>query len=195
MLEKTSRIHNDPQRFRQFFENCFHLYYESLHRYAYTIVKNNHDAADIVQFVFTKWWSKGESLVIQQDIRHYLYRTVRNQALNHVRNLKNRKTDLRDFTSDAGNISDLDPGDPVIKKELMNKLKAELENLPPQCKLIFIKSRFEQKKYAEIAEELNLSIKTIETQIGKALKILRRKLFEDRINILTIISWLINNIF
>src|SRR5688572_23544713 len=193
MLEKTSSRHNDRQRFRQFFENCFHLYYESLHRYAYTIVKNNHDAADIVQFVFTKWWAKGETLVIHQDIRHYLYRTVRNQALNHVRNLRNRKTDLRDFTSDTGNIRDLNSGDPVIKKELTNKLNAELENLPPQCRLIFVKSRFEQKKYAEIAEELSLSIKTIEAQIGKALKILRQKLFEDRINILTIIGWLMNS--
>ena len=78
---------------------------------------------------------------------------------------------------------------------MMARLNAELEKLPPQCKLIFYKSRFEEKKYAEIAEELSLSIKTVETQIGKALKILRQKLFEDTIGIFGVIILLLSIIF
>lgn len=195
MSENKSGLHIDRERFSQVFEHCFHLYYEGLYRYAYTIVRNNHDAADIVQLVFAKWWEKGEQLVIIQDTRHYLYRTVRNQALNVVRNRKTRKTELHDFSTPQKRESNAVNSDPLLGKEMMARLNAELEKLPPQCKLIFYKSRFEEKKYAEIAEELSLSIKTVETQIGKALKILRQKLFEDTIGIFGVIILLLSIIF
>lgn len=159
------------------------MYYEGLHRYAYTIVKNTHDAADIVQFVFTKWWDKGERLIIHQDIRHYLYRSVHNQSLNFLRNRKNRKTQSVDFGASALNIIAPDPSDPIIRKELITTLSTAINNLPPQCRLIFFKSRFEEKKYAEIAAELNLSIRTVEVQIGKALKILRERLYGENSNL------------
>ncbi|HET9277644.1 MAG TPA: RNA polymerase sigma-70 factor [Flavitalea sp.] len=194
-MDNTRRIQNNKQSFRQFFENCFHMYYEGLHRYAYTIIKNNHDAGDIVQLVFTKWWEKGEALIIQQDIRHYLYRTVHNQCLNYARNIKNRKTYSYDFGSNQEGTAIVESHDPLITKEIINKVNRELENLPPQCKLIFYKSRFEEKKYAEIASELNLSIKTVEAQIGKALKILREKLFEDNVSILLLLICFLNKIF
>ena len=195
MSENKSGLHIDRERFSQVFEHCFHLYYEGLYRYAYTIVRNNHDAADIVQLVFAKWWEKGEQLVIIQDTQHYLFRTVRNQALNVVRNRKTRKTELHDFSTPQKGESNSFNSDPLLGKEMMARLNAELEKLPPQCKLIFYKSRFEEKKYAEIAEELGLSIKTIETQIGKALKILRQKLFEDTIGIFGVIILLLSIIF
>lgn len=194
-LDNTRRIPNNNKSFRQFFENCFHMYYEGLHRYAYTLVKDNHDACDIVQLVFTKWWEKGETLIIQQDIRHYLYRTVHNQCLNFTRNKKNRKTYSYDFASNQESTAVMESGDPLISKEIVNKVNRELENLPPQCKLIFYKSRFEEKRYAEIASELNLSIKTVEAQIGKALKILREKLFEDNVSILLFLICFLNKLF
>ena len=189
-LTNTSGIQAEEQ-FRQFFESCFHLYYESLHRYAYTIIKDNQDASDIVQIVFAKWWERGDTLIIQHDIRHYLYRTVHNQCLNYVRNRKNRKTDLREFGTGAVDLPD-SRQDPIISKEFASRMNQELNNLPPQCKLIFYKSRFENKKYSEIATELNLSIKTVETQIGKALRILRQKLFDNNTITLAIIFCLLN---
>lgn len=191
----TNSTHNDKHRFRQVFEDCFHLYYEGLQRYAYTILKNNQDAADIVQFVFTKWWEKGEDLVIHQDIRHYLYRSVHNQCLNFIRNKKSRKTHSVDFGTGDMHLIKASSADPLLRKELISRLEVELENLPPQCKRIFFKSRFEEKKYAEIATELNLSIKTVEAQIGKALKILRERLYGENINMLVFVAVLINSIF
>jgi RNA polymerase sigma-70 factor (ECF subfamily) len=170
------------------------MYYDSLHRYAYTILKNNHDAADIVQLVFAKWWERGESLIIHQDIRQYLYRTVHNQCLNFLRNKKNRKTHSIDFFTSKTDIGALDCGDPLERKELRNRLACELEKLPPQCKLIFYKSRFEERKYAEIATELNLSIKTVEAQMGKALRILRERLYGQNINMLLFITFFLNRI-
>ena len=164
------------------------MYYDSLHRYAYTILKNNHDAADIVQLVFTKWWERGENLVIHQDIRPYLYRSVHNQCLNFLRDKKNRKTDSVDFFTSQADIVALDSGNPLERKELFTRLKCELEKLPPQCKLIFYKSRFEHRKYAEIATELNLSVKTVEAQMGKALRILRERLYGQNINMFLFIT-------
>jgi RNA polymerase sigma-70 factor, ECF subfamily len=61
-------------------------------------------------------------------------------------------------------------------EELDHQIQSAIDSLPPQCQLIFRKSRWEEKRYAEIAEEMNLSVKTIEAQMGKALKILREKL-------------------
>ena len=194
-LDNQRSIPGENKRFRQLFENCFHQYYESLHRYAYTILKDNHEAGDIVQLVFTKWWEKGENLIIHQDIRHYLYRTVHNQCLNSVRNKKNRKTYSKDFASQMQNIVLIDSRDPIITREIVNKISHALETLPPQCKLIFHKSRFEEKKYAEIASELNLSIKTVEAQIGKALRILRQKLYEDNVSVLVLLAFFLNKMF
>ena len=194
-LDNTRGIQNDKQQFRQFFENCFHLYYEGLHRYAYTILKDNHEAGDIVQLVFTKFWEKGEGLIIHQDIRHYLYRTIHNQCLNYVRNKRNRKTYSHDFTNNLEGANKPEFYDPIITKEIINKVNRELENLPPQCKRIFYKSRFERKKYSEIASELDLSVKTVEAQIGRALKILRQKLFEDNVSILFVVIYFLNKIF
>lgn len=68
--------------------------------------------------------------------------------------------------------------DTLISRENINMITEALESLPPQCKLIFFKSRFGKLKYAEIAKEMNLSVKTVEVQVGKALKILREKLSE-----------------
>lgn len=194
-LDNTSSIHNDKHSFRQFFEDCFHLYYESMHRYAYSILRNNHDASDIVQQVFLKWWEKGEMLIIHQDVRHYLLRSVHNQSLNYIRNKKNRKTQSVDFSNKDGYVENTDLPDLVAKEELNTKLATELGKLPPQCKLIFYKSRFEAKKYSEIAGELQLSVKTVEAQIGKALRILREKFHGENMSLVAFIAYFINRIF
>jgi len=101
---------------------------------------------------------------------------------------------LQDFGSGQVNIIDTETNDALIRKEFVNKVNLEMENLPSQCKLIFYKSRFEGKKYAEIASDLNLSVKTVEAQIGKALKILRQRLYEDNILVLLALTYFLNRI-
>ena len=112
-----------------------------------------------------------------ESAKAYLYTAVYRQCLNTIRNEKTKVVHLDHYRSELT---------PSVKAfydissfaELDTKVRDSIELLPAQCRLIFEKSRFEQKRYAEIADEMNLSIKTVEAQMGKALKILREQLKE-----------------
>ncbi|HEY0669217.1 MAG TPA: RNA polymerase sigma-70 factor [Sphingobacteriaceae bacterium] len=174
-METGKGIYTNSAEFRKLFENCFHEYYEGLHRYAFTIVKENEQAKDIVQAVFCKWWEKRDDINIETSVKSYLYTAVYNQSLNHVRNIKNRKT----FAVDFGDYKFDTPENKVDLEhstELECKLMNAIDDLPTQCRIIFLKCKFEKRKYSEIATELNISVKTVEVQIGKAYKILRGRL-------------------
>lgn len=153
------------------------MHFEGLHRYAFTMIKENDSARDLVQAVFVNWWEGGRKIEMRKDPQHYLYTSVRNHCLNYIRNKKNRKTFSVDFSEFSGEATEKH-SDPVLYKEFQVMIESVLSGLPPQCERIFRMSRFEEMKYAEIARELNLSVKTVEVQIGKALKILRAKLGE-----------------
>lgn len=149
----------------------FHTHMEGLHRYAYTILRNNEEAKDAVQTVFLKLWEKREGIDEQQSVQSWLYTSIYHYCLNAKRNAEVRKNYLQ---SRQGTI--IQQEDVLVSKEQVQLIREALDSLPPKCRLIFHKSRFEKKKYAEIAQELNLSVKTIEVQMGKALRILREKL-------------------
>lgn len=163
----------------QLVADYFHTHFEGLHRYAFTILKDNDDAKDAVQAVFLKLWEKRAEIDEQQSVKSYLYTAVYHYCLNIKRHEK-VKDNYAAANSDAVTVH---PNE-LVSKEISGKIMEEIENLSPQCKLIFNKSRFEGKKYAEIAAEMGLSVKTVEAQMGKALKILRAKLFDITISIL-----------
>lgn len=146
---------------------------EGLHRYAWTILRNNEAARDAVQSVFLKLWEKRSTLDEQQSVQSWLYTSVYNFCLNVKRNETVRmKYAAEQQVQPASAVYT----DHLLSKEQQQQIRDALNSLPPQCKLIFHKSRFENMKYAAIAEELGISIKTVEAQIGKALKILRERL-------------------
>lgn len=178
-LERTGSINGNSPDFRELFETCFHEYYEGLHRYAFTIVRENEQAKDIVQTAFCKWWEKRMEIRIESSIKSYLYTAVYNHSLNHIRNTKNRKTYTVDFTENNIEAAEENRHDLANSTELEYRLKNAIEDLPPRCKLIFLKSKFEKKKYSEIAAELNISVKTVEAQMGKAFKHLRGRMIND----------------
>ncbi|SEW37733.1 RNA polymerase sigma-70 factor [Chitinophaga arvensicola] len=150
----------------------FNAYFEVLHAYAYTILRDNDEAKDAVQAVFLKLWEKREELQEEQSVKSYLYTSVYHQCLNIVRHGK-----IKQKYIEQSDVTAHEPGNDLTSKERSLQILREIDKLPDQCKLIFSKSRFEGMKYAEIAAELGLSVKTIEAQIGKALRILRKKLF------------------
>nr|WP_233165888.1 RNA polymerase sigma-70 factor [Pedobacter sp. ASV12] len=159
----------------QAFEQLFKTHYKALHAYAHLILKDLDMAEEVVQQLFLKFWEKRELLQVGTSMKAYLYKCVYNDSLNF---LKHEKVKLKyhDYTlHTADHLSD-SASAKIELGELEIKLREALNELPEQCRTIFQLSRFEELKYREIAEKLNISIKTVENQMGKALRLLRVKL-------------------
>lgn len=165
----------NKQKAHDLFRELFYAYHAKLHRYAFTIVKDNDAASDLVQTVFINLWRQRKELLEDDGIASYLYRSVYNRSLNYLRDKKTRDEHLITATGLADSFTD-DTGHKISAKELSERIDRILESLPPKCRLVFKKSRLEHKRYTEIAEELQLSVKTVEAQIGKALRIFRKEL-------------------
>lgn len=158
------------------FETLFKSHFKELHSYANTLVRDDLVAEEIVQNLFFKLWEKKENLNIHTSLRAYLYRSTYNESLNYLRHqkvkLKYQQHSEYTMKDKADNLNQLEA------KELERKLHSALNRLPEACRTIFQMSRFEDLKYREIADKLNISIKTVENQMGKALRILRVELID-----------------
>ena len=157
------------------FEQVFKANYKNLHGYAFIMLRDEMTAEEIVQNVFFKLWERNENISISGSVTAYLYRAVYNEALNYLKHLKVRSKH-RLYVAHHINHQTNYASKNIQLKELEEKLQISLKELPEQCRTIFQMSRFEELRYQEIADKLNISIKTVEGQIGKALKILRAKL-------------------
>lgn len=169
------------------FEQVFKTYFKNLHAYAFTILKDEAEAEEMVQQVFFKLWERADRLSLSGSIAAYLYRAVHNESLNLLKHRKVRAEHQLHVVHTMKDRTDNAPGK-MMSKELETKFQAALNDLPEQCRTIFQLSRFEEMKYRDIADKLDISIKTVENQMGKALKILRLKLVE----FLSILSLFIN---
>jgi RNA polymerase sigma-70 factor (family 1) len=154
------------------FERVFNLYAKDLVRYANTIVKNGDDAEDIVQQLFVVLWNKKGTTNITGSLKSYLYRSVYNSSLNKLKQVKVRESYVVDSRYVSSGLTAA-VNEAMEHKETAARIEAAIEALPDQCKLIFSMSRIEQLKYQEIADKLGLSVKTVETQMGKALRHMR----------------------
>jgi len=155
------------------FENAFKTNYQDLCSYAFRYLKEKAASEEIVQEVFVKLWEKRDSLDIKSSLRSYLFRAVHNGALNLIKHVEVRE-EYKNFNESAMNSAP--EGDPVVYSELQAKMKEAIASLPPERRKVFEMSRNEGLKYREIAEKLNISIKTVENQMGKALQHLRVEL-------------------
>ncbi|PWK16126.1 RNA polymerase sigma-70 factor (ECF subfamily) [Arcicella aurantiaca] len=157
------------------FETVFKKHYQALCNYACGILKDMDDAEEVVQSIFLKFWEQRAEIEISVSLKSYLYRAVHNTCLNRLKHLKIQET-YRQYVGDYLENTHDSATDILDKVELESRIADALEKLPEQCRLIFKMSRFEELKYQEIADRLRLSIKTVENQIGKALKIMRTEL-------------------
>jgi len=153
----------------------FKTYYKPLCRYAYTFLNDADEAEEIVQTVFVIMWDKRVQVEIQSSLKSYLYRTVRNSCLNALKHQKVRREHARYARAGGENSREL-VAQQVEAGELEQKIQVALLALPDQCRLIFQLSRFEELKYQEISDQLSLSVKTVENQMGKALRLMREQL-------------------
>ncbi len=159
------------------FESVFKAHYKSLCSYAMAMLKDMDQADEVVQQVFCKIWERRSSLQITSSVKAYLYRSVRNDCLNQLKHIKIKEQYIK-HNSDYSNMGSDSASHKLLGRELEMKVQEAIDELPEQCAIIFRLSRFEELKYKEIAEQLSISIKTVENQMGKALKLLRVKLAE-----------------
>lgn len=159
------------------FEQVFKTHFKALHSYAFTILKDEMAAEEIVQNLFLKIWERKEQLSIHSSIKAYLYRGVHNDCMNMLKHEKVKKA-WQTYTTHHMEKETGPASQKILLSDLEEKLHKAMNELPEQCRTIFQMSRFEQMKYQEIANRLGLSIKTIENQMGKALKLMRLKLVD-----------------
>jgi RNA polymerase sigma-70 factor (family 1) len=170
------------------FERVFRTYYTPLCHYAATFLKDPDDAEEMVQNFFVTLWERKAFIEINVSLKSYLYRSVHNHCLNRLKHLKIQDT-YRQHNATVIEQSPTSATDRLYAIELQRQLDRAIERLPEQCRAIFKMSRFDELKYSEIAEQLGLSVKTVENQIGKALKILRSQL-ADYLPI--VVVWVLN---
>lgn len=167
--EHITGIHSENE-----YELIFRTYYKSLCSYAAVMLKDLDSAEETVQGVFVKLWEKRHQLSLEISVKAYLYKAVYHAALNEI---KHRKVKQNYSQMELRNEQVVNPTSSSRSlKELETKIENALQKLPEQCRLIFRMSRFEELKYREIADVLNISVKTVENQMGKALRMMRENL-------------------
>ena len=156
------------------FEEVFNDYYDGLFRYCNMIISSKEETEDIVQNVFLDLWRERDNLAIHTSLQAYLYKAVYFRCMNAIKHEKVK----RKYYNEKFNPQELLDTDPVLIEEVNQKIEEATNSLPDQCRKIFTMSRNEGLKYQEIAHALDLSPKTIENQMGKALRMMREALRE-----------------
>jgi len=159
----------------QSLEALFRQYYQMLCTYALRFVKDADTAEEIVQDLFYKLWEKRAELQINSSVKSYLFSAVHNRCLKFIEH-RNVEAKYRNYYLLHESEIDSEPNDAASIRELQGVIDHTLNSLPDRCGRIFRLNRFEGLKYHEIALKLSISVKTVEANMGKALKLLRKNL-------------------
>ncbi|TKG96941.1 RNA polymerase sigma-70 factor [Puteibacter caeruleilacunae] len=174
------------------YQNVYYEYYERLVHLGRTYLQSNEEAKEVVQDAFMKLWEIRQNLQPDSNIRNFLFTLVKNSCLNRI---KQRQTVIDHHNKlihlqlqySFESLSKMGY-DYMEIEELKSKIETAIENLPEHCRKVFCMSRFEELKNREIAERLDVSQKTVEAHLTKALKILRTEL-KDYLPLLALISF------
>lgn len=156
------------------FDYVFHYYYSGMVVFASKYVNDYEAAEDIVQSFFVKIWIKRDQLNITSNLKSYMFSSLKNSCIDYLRkqNLKDQaQGQLFEELKNRVDFRNL-----LIESELRDQINQAIDKLSPVCKEVFLMNRFEGLKPAEIADKKNISIRTVEKHIGKALKKLRSEL-------------------
>ncbi len=168
------------------FELLFHFYYPGLVMYASQFTANLTDAEEIVQDFFVRLWEKHRQLVPCDSLKNYFFSAVKNGSLDFLKHQEIEKKYINEMIGLSKHHLAYDT-DLFVSSELQEKLKQGIDLLPEKCRKIFMMSRLRGLKNEEIATELNISKRTVETQISKALKVLRVEL-KDYVGLLFLLG-------
>ena len=179
---------SNEKAFKQFFD----LFAGRLYQFSFSFLKNKPLAEEVVSDVFFKVWLNRKDLIKIENVKAYLFKATYNTTLNYLDEVKRKKAvSLDDVEVDLG-VDRICPETKLINKELKEIIEKAIESLPPRCKLIYKMAKVEQMKYKEIAELLDISVKTIDHQltiaiqkIGEVIKLyLREKGNDDQFIVL-----------
>ncbi|MFA5420360.1 MAG: RNA polymerase sigma-70 factor, partial [Bacteroidales bacterium] len=164
------------------FEELYNFFYPKLSYFSNQYLLDADAANNVAQDAFTELWEKRSGLHSETNIQAWLFSVTKNKSLKLIGKERSRQKyhdylRIRQLDVNYRSLADFDTSN-FIFEELQHKIKTALAKLSPSVRLVFEKSRFEDKKNREIAEELGISIKTVEAHISKALKLLRTDLKE-----------------
>lgn len=159
------------------FEILFKDYYEELCLYANHYLQNLDMAEEAVQDIFFNIWENRDHIQIKESVKSYLYISTRNKCLKLIRS-QNMANQYSDYIKNTPPEQVSTPVDELTAKELNVLIERTLKELPDRAREIFKMNRFQGLKYKEIANQLSISVKTVEANMGKALKIFRKNLNE-----------------
>ncbi len=155
------------------FEFIFNAFYDKLYRVAYYYLASDENAEDAVSEVFYKLWLHKKRLNKIEHLENYLFFMTRNQCLSAIRS--NKKITYTNQQDDfKQQITTTNPETGLISREFIQHLNKHIGNLPPRCRIVFTMVKEDGLKYKEVAEVLNISVKTVENQMTKAIGYLRK---------------------
>ena len=166
------------------FRELFTRNYKALCNYAMRVVSTREIAEEVVSDVFVKLWKNREQIEVHTSFQAYIYRAVRNQALDYLKLRVHRQNERESLDNVQWNMSHADhfsPAEELSFNEFYDHIEGCIQRLPRQCQIIFRLSREEGLRYRDIAERLDISVKTVETQMSRALKVLRERVPEHRL--------------
>ncbi len=179
-LIKTTRSEQEKT-----FELIFRRYYVRLCGFANKFIGNTAESEEIVQEAFLNIWKKKDQITLNDNIRPYLFKSVQNLCFNLLEHKKVEDSYYLVIEEVYKNqTEDYQTYESVLYNELQTKVDEAISSLPARCKEIFHLSRNEGLKYHEIAQKLNISVKTVETQMSRALQSLRKELSDFLVTII-----------
>lgn len=170
-------LHKITSEDESVFEFIFRKYYAGLCSYSKRFVGDYDQAEELVQDVFLKLWESRGELKVTTSLKSYLFKSVHNKSLNYLKHIQ-VENKYKEYNDNLIKLNELSEDDAFAEPNMEGEIYDAIETLPEQCKNIFKLSRLEGLKYKEIAEQLNISDRTVEVQIRKASIILREKLKE-----------------
>lgn len=171
------------------FENLFKSNYAELCGYANTYLNDVEASEEIVQAFFVKFWESKESVKVKTSQRSYLFTSIKNACLNQIKHIKVRE-EYKEINQREMENSQYAVDEQYEASELDQKIRESIELLPEGRKRVFIMSRFEGLKYKEIAEKLKISVKTVENQMGSAIKHLKSELADYLVSLILLMNYL-----
>lgn len=155
------------------YKELYTAMYDQLYKFAFAVLKSSQDAEEVVSDLFINLWIKRENFKLLERPKLYLFVGVKNIALNKLKaNKRNKLPDLDQWSANLDSVF-FNPEELAISAELTRRIMTAINLLPPKCKIIFKLVKEDGLKYAEVAQLLEVSIKTVESQMAIALRRVR----------------------